>query len=357
MNAAAGSSYMRGSISTALAVILGLIALGLSGFLYWRLVWNDTSVEQKTQLDTLSAELEQKTAGITDEVTRQVDRELGSELQSLTQQNLSIDQRLQAMETAVADLLTAPDKDVPASAGDWSIAEARFLLRAADFRLRTEADVKGALDLLREADQLYAAAADARFTGVREGIARDILALEALRGGVDVEGVYLAIEALKSALSEALAAAPALSSEQQSPQTQTPTPQLSAWDAFVERLTELARGRRVDADTVRPIPEEEERVYLERSIRLALDQAQLALLRGEQGIFEHSLQSVQGKLRSALPESALPESALPERSSARAALLTALEPLLQVKVASNFPNLASLQARFSDTEPNKGLQP
>ena len=65
-----------------LAFLLALLAAGSSGFLYWRLLWQDRTAEADARLDGLQAELGQRLARIKDDVTRQIDLELGPELQN-----------------------------------------------------------------------------------------------------------------------------------------------------------------------------------------------------------------------------------------------------------------------------------
>lgn len=332
----------RGGFMSALVFLLAVTAFGVSGYLYWRLVWNDSNAAEARRISELGATLARQTAGIADEVTRQVDREVGAEIQTIRGQTQGIDQRLGAMEAAVANLLTAPAREVPASVDDWKVAEAGYLLRIADQRLRLHPDgndVKAALELLATADRLLAATAGAGFHAVREGIARERLALEAAGDGVDVQGVYVAIEALKDSLDDALGPvqpgpAPAESAESSNPTTQSP------WDAFVDRLTELARVRRIDPDSIQPLPEAEERAFVERRLLLSLDQAQLALLRREQVVYENSLRRVREQVAGAGTHG----------SPAREAFVAALDPLLAIKVDPVLPDLGPLVRAFESSE-------
>ena len=60
-------------------------------------------------------------------------------------------------------------------------------------------------------------------------------------------------------------------------------------DAFLDRLGGLVRFRRHAGEAIRPLLAPEEAAYLEQHLRLALERAQLAVLRRDREIFEISL--------------------------------------------------------------------
>jgi len=291
-----------GGFTTFFVFLLALGAAAASGYLWWKLLWQDSSAADQAAIEAQTRSIDLKVAGISDEVTARIDQELGPELQNLSTSQQSIDQRLQAMESAVANLLTAPARGVPASVDDWKIAEAGFLLRIAEQKLSEQGDVPGAVTLLRTADQRLAEAAGARYALVREAIATSLLSLEATPDGVDVQGTFVAIEALKDRLPAVLGAAPAVTtattaeSQPDAPDEPAPT---SAFDSLLSRLVELARIRRVDAQNVKPMPAEEDLLFRERSIQMALDQAQLGLLRHDQVVYDTGLGNAENSFAAA----------------------------------------------------------
>ena len=249
----------------------------------------------------------------------------------------------------MASLLTAPSRELPASVDDWKAAEAGYLLRIAHHRLQMEADPQGALDMLRQADALFGQAAGGQYHAVREALAREILALESLGDAVDVEGVFLALEALKGSLRDALGPVPG---DEVRTGVTTPAPgagatAASAWEALLDRLTALARVRRVDAASVRPLPEAEEQLYRERRMRLALDQAQLALLRRKQSVYDTSLRNVRDELAAAGNSGGL----------ARQAFLDALDPLQGIRVEQSLPDISGSLQAFQAAQARLGDQP
>lgn len=289
-----------GGFTTFLMFLLALGAAALSGYLWWKLIWQDTAAADRAAIEAQTRSLDLKVAGISDEVTTRVDQELGPELENLSTRQQSIEQRLQAMESAVANLLTAPTREVPASVEDWKVAEAGFLLRMAEQKLSEQGDVRSAMTLLRTADQRLAEATGAGYALVREAIATSLLSLEASGDGVDVQGTFIAIEALKDRLSEVLGAAPAAVTA--GPQSDLPDPEAetSAVNSLLSRLTELARIRRVDVQSVKPLPAEEDLWFRQRSIQMALDQAQLGLLRSDQVVYDTGLGNAETSFTAAI---------------------------------------------------------
>jgi uroporphyrin-3 C-methyltransferase len=341
-----------GGFTTFLTLVLALLAAAFSGYVWWRLIWLDTAAADKAVLEAQTRSLDQKVAGISDQVTARVDQELGPELQNLGENQQSIDQRLQAMETAVANLLTDQARAVPASVDDWKIAEAGFLLRIAEERISGQGDVRGAVTLLRTADQRLTEVAGAGYTPVREAIANSLLALEAAGGGVDVQGTFVAIEALKDRAPVVIGAAPASGTKVLpaggQPDEKVAAEEKSAVDQLFARLTELVRIRRVDAERVKPLPAEEDRVHLERSIQSALDQAQLGLLRRDQVIYDTSLGNAESSFAAASGVMTTDQSAW----------LDSLRTLRHYEIQRKLPDLGATLRAFDAARGNAtGSQP
>ena len=83
---------------------------------------------------------------------------------------------------------------------EWLHAEAAYLLRLANQRLQLEGDVDGAAALLRTADARLVDADNPALTPVREAIANELAALDAVPQ-VDRTGLYLALNAQQERIS------------------------------------------------------------------------------------------------------------------------------------------------------------
>jgi uroporphyrin-3 C-methyltransferase len=171
---------------------------------------------------------------------------------------------------------------------DWLHAEAAYLLRLANQRLQLERDVEGAAALLRTADQRLREADNPALVPVRREIASELAALEAVPR-VDRTGLWLALNAqqqqiARQPLSQEIEEITVRSGITEAP-SGTWQQQLSR---FGQELKELVTIRHHDADLEALITPEQES-YLRQSVRLVIEQAQLALLKEEQALFEASL--------------------------------------------------------------------
>src|SRR5690554_5332841 len=142
---------------------------------------------------------------------------------------------------------------------DWLHAEAAYLLRLANQRLQLERDVMGAAALLRTADDRLREADNPALVPVRREIAGQPLSQEI----------------------EELAARSGIEEAPSGPWQQ----QLSR---FGQELKDLVTIRHHDAELEALITPEQES-YLRQSVRLVIEQSQLALLKEEQELFEASL--------------------------------------------------------------------
>lgn len=87
----------------------------------------------------------------------------------------------------------------PATAEDWKVAEAEFLLQLAVRELHLAADIDTAVAALKEADAVLTRLGSVNYLPVRQQIARDISSLEAA-APPDVSGISQRINALMIAL-------------------------------------------------------------------------------------------------------------------------------------------------------------
>jgi uncharacterized protein HemX len=93
-----------------------------------------------------------------------------------------VDNRIQNLQLAQRNLLTTLDnvKVVVARGGDinaFPLSEVEYLLRLADYQLRFQQDIPGAVNALTEADQRLAAVDEEAFSGVRQMIQENIASL------------------------------------------------------------------------------------------------------------------------------------------------------------------------------------
>ena len=179
----------------------------------------------------------------------------------------------------------------------WKIREAEYLLNLANLKLQLEADVAGAIVLFESADS---ALADARRDGVlyiRQTIAEEIAQLRALEQP-DREGVYFRLEGLAGEIAQL----DLLLSLRESIATGGDTDAETAADAgFIASglafLGNVFVWRRWDERPQFELAAGQEE-YIRESIRLRIEQAQLALLMRDAALFRASLQAGLEQLQS-----------------------------------------------------------
>lgn len=176
----------------------------------------------------------------------------------------------------------------------WILAEAQYLLEIANQRLRLFHDLGTARAALEEADRRLQEADDPGLVPVREEIARELAALDAVNLP-DLPGLSMKLAALAGQVAawplagrETIPpAGPAGSSEA----SREPAPG-GGWRAALARLwtalRELVRVRRTDRP-VTPMLAPREEFFLRTNLQLQLDAARLALLREEPTLYRESL--------------------------------------------------------------------
>ena len=321
-----------------LALLVSLIALSASGYLYWRLVW-----QAEFGLDSRFAELEATFA-------RDLARLAGEdEAAQVERKRLADDlaaqvQVLASTRTALTAAASAAPRQAPAPAPrDWQLAEVEYLLRLANHRLRLEHDADGATDLLSSADEILADIDDFAFHDVRALLAEEMAALLAYEGA-DVQGVFLKIEAIGGLLDQLPLRLPEYAAVDRAQTVPASDPEPSTLAALLGRLEGLVRFRRHDADTRRPLLSPEEVVYLEQHLRLALERAQLAALRGDQAIFAASLTAARDWLE---------EFVDPSRDAV-ATVRSELDVLLAVDLATTPPDISGSLAKLRELRHGAG---
>lgn len=176
---------------------------------------------------------------------------------------------------------------------DWLLAEAEYLMRIANQRLLIEKDFKGAIAALRSADEVLTETDDIGVYPAREQLAKEILALRGITG-VDRTGLYLQLEAAidsvheltDSALAGNTPLAPANNDEAQDDATGNPLQR--AWQQTQETLSDVIVVRRMDT-TIKPLMSPDQSAYARLNMQLMLEEAELAVLRGYQTLYDRAL--------------------------------------------------------------------
>jgi uroporphyrin-3 C-methyltransferase len=322
---------------TAIAfLLLGVIALALViGFQWQQRQALEQRVSQLSQsVDDVGAQRQSVESQVTDRLRR---LESNQEEQGDRQQEME-----RRIDQAARSLLQMGNR----TRNDWLLAEAEYLMRIANQRLRMERDIDGALALLQNADKVLEESEDMGAYPVRQELAREIQALKAIEN-VDRVGLYLqleaAIEQVDSLTTSSLAATTPLDTAS-APTGETDTtadsPLLEAWQDVKQTLAEVVVIRRLD-EPVKPLLSPRQSAYANLNLRLMLEEAEMALLSAEPVLYRRSLAKAQDWLGRWYNES----------NSKVSGLMQTLESLAQRQIKPDLPDISDslnlLKARIN----------
>ncbi|MHA7811573.1 MAG: uroporphyrinogen-III C-methyltransferase [Marinobacter adhaerens] len=269
-----------------LALIIA-IALALWSWQQWN---NHQAVMQKLQ------SLKQDTAQLEDlygDRGSQQSQRLQSLEEKLASQRELIATQQRQIDHNARELLEAGNR----TRTDWLLAEAEYLLRIANQRLMIEKDIRGAMSALEAADEVLTESDDIGVYPVRQQLAREILALKGLTG-VDRTGLYLTLEAAidsihqltdQALISENAPGFVVNAAQGESAGTdEEPGAVVQAWNKVKATLMQVVVVRRMD-EPVKPLLSPDQSAYARLNLQLMLEEAEMAVLRGNQPLYERAL--------------------------------------------------------------------
>jgi len=281
------------------AVAIAAVAYTL--FLDWRSAGDDTaddaiaslerqlndSREQLGNLDALVAEL----AGRDSVSAADIDA-LRSQLEERVDVLSSLPPRMSALESSVASLAGISE----GARDTWLLAEAEYYMQIANAQLQLANNPHLASLALAMADERVVQLANPGLTDVRRAIADELAAL-AVMERPDIAGTTMTLASL-SRVVESLPVKSAPAAAEQAPQ-ETDEEQSGvgrAWSSVKGAMAGLVKVTPPDQARLEVLTPDVE-YFLRNNIALQLQAARLALLRGEQAIFEQSLDDTSALLR------------------------------------------------------------
>jgi uroporphyrin-3 C-methyltransferase len=235
---------------------------------------------------------------------------------AMSQQSLLLEKQKQQLDGFKAALnndqkvlqhrLDAQAKRLDALSGgsrdSWMLEEARYLLRLANQRQLTGGGALGIIGLLESADTLLRDVDAADVFPLRDSLNKDILALK-ITPVIDREGIYLQLSAVLAQIDQlppvplASALDPSLFTTEM-PATSEATLDDIVDSGWQEKMWSSIRGTFSHLDNyfriqhhdeaLQPLLSAAEQKAILHSMRLMLEQAQSALLREEEKIYQHS---------------------------------------------------------------------
>jgi uroporphyrin-3 C-methyltransferase len=278
-----------------LAFLVSIIAFAAAGYTAWQgwLTGRDTSASDNyarlenrlASSDASLAELEAKIAALDAE-----DPDIEATLSALRQE---LDERIRLLSSLPARMSTlegsvASLAGVSEGARDaWILAESEYYMQIANAQLQLANNPHLAALALKMADERIVQLANPALTDVRRAISDELAALDVMEKP-DIEGATLTLASLARVVDSLPLAAAAETDDE----TTGVDPELSgagrAWASVKNAMSGLVKVTPPErAKLVQMSPDAE--YFLRNNIALQLQSARLALLRGEQAIFEQSL--------------------------------------------------------------------
>ena len=282
-----------------LAFLAAIVALAASGYL----AWNDWRTPVDTGTEAALARLDDQVGSNAESLTK-----LDDAVQQLVQQRAASDQALdEAIATLRADVdervrllsslparISTLESSVASLAGvsegardAWVIAESEYYMQIANAQLQLANNPHLAALALRLADERIVQLANPALTDVRRAISDELAALEIMERP-DIEGATLTL----ASLARVVESLPLASERETDEPAAEIDPELSgagrAWASVKNAMSGLVKVTPPErAKLVQLSPDAED--FLRNNIALQLQSARLALLRGEQAIFEQTL--------------------------------------------------------------------
>jgi len=267
-----------------LFLLLAISGLGVAGWWFYQL---QHQLQQKGPLVLENLASQQADIQRLEEQLAEERRERQKQQAALSQTASELQLNINSHARRLRELSTT-------SRADWLLAEAEYLIRLANQRLITERNTKNATALLITADEILRDLDEVGLLAVREALAKSITALR-MAPGVDREGLYLKLNALSEQLVRLPLIAPELlDGDRITVEADSVTDDswrgqfLKGFYQAVDGVSELIRVRRRNAP-LEPLLSPEENQFLRHNLGMMLEQAQLALLREEQAVYQVSL--------------------------------------------------------------------
>jgi len=181
---------------------------------------------------------------------------------------------------------------------DSMLNELVYFVKLSQRRLALTEDIDGAKSLLIYADEIAKDIQEQGMIEVRKAISNDLAALSSA-AAVDVNGIFLRIDSLTPLISS-LSLPPTNFATPNNSEAAPKRSLTAGWegsfkraiDKVVSAISNSYSYQKLD-EPVKPLKSPEQRLFLEQNITLALEQAQLGLLRGDADIYSNSLSQAQ----------------------------------------------------------------
>ncbi|SHL27908.1 uroporphyrinogen-III C-methyltransferase [Phytopseudomonas punonensis] len=282
--AAEAKPAARGTAIAAVALLVGVVGVGVGGWSAWQLrALQSETQQQSAQLEQARSQaqaLTQRTESLDDRFEQLPSVEELDERRRLVAQ-LQGDQQLlnRRLETVLG-----------ASRQDWRLAEAEHLLRLASLRLSALQDINSATALVQAADEILRDQDDPAAFAAREQLAKSLEALRAT-DNPDRTGLFLQLGALREQAAQLNSLNPKFVADGGVLGELAAESEPGTW--WSQTLHKLSQYFRLDFNAdqnVRPLLAGQSLSQVRLALSLALEQAQWAALHGQTQVYRQALQ-------------------------------------------------------------------
>lgn len=222
------------------------------------------------------------------------EKNLWQSLDELKQQNAALVAKNQTLAQHIDQNAERIAQLAGADQQDWLVAEAEYLLRLANQRLQLERDWGSALAMLQAADKVLAETGNPRLNPVRSLVADEILAVRQAPA-LDISGAVLRLQSVQNLIPTLPWLPSQLASADSTTTAEAASPNLPWYERFWHKLSnslvKLVRIRERSTAMDAPLTPDQQ-FYLQQNMHLMLEQAQVAILREEDGLYRQSLERV-----------------------------------------------------------------
>lgn len=313
-------------VAIGLMAVIGVLLAG--GYYLWK--------QANAELDLLHAYVAkvETDLGVKNEAVKAFKASLAKIAADSESQDAVLADHLRTLEEHLA-AVDGQVQQMNRSGDEWLLSEVEYLLKMADLRIGMKQDVRGAVAMMKNAEELIkkVPGSDEGLLNVRVSITRDIASLEMYRE-IDVPGTYAALVSLGESI-EKLPLVPTKLAEPQpgaadeGKESKAPTMLSEINETFAGYLT----IRKHDTDELKALLSPEQRLNFRDSVRLTLEQAQTALLRSDQATYDASI----AKLRQWVLDYFMADNFKVQMASKK------IEELAKVQVKQDLPSIAESQ--------------
>lgn len=285
----------KGSSGVAwLAILLVLGVAGATGWVVMEAQKREATVTSR--LTALESTVESSTRNkdtrledLSEQLTSEFKQGLSGVESAASSEAFRLSKSIETLESQLTAAREELSRFSSADRDSWLLAEAEYLLRLANQRLIMASDAEAAKALLTSADKVLRQLDNTALHDVRRAVAADLAAVRAVPK-IDVEGIYLRLSALvEQAGSLRIFQLPEREEAPLRDQAQSWKDTLrEGYEAALEKLSDYIIIRRRDVP-MQTLMDPQWEGLVRQNLRMLLEQAQVALLSGNQVLYTESL--------------------------------------------------------------------